>query len=302
MAENTTVTLRFTNRPKNGLGMFATILAGRPSQAPENRLDVHFRSEWLGATADAKSLAGYRRVVGLADDGTLPMLYVHAMAMPLHMAMFTHKAFPLRLFGLLHFSNSITALRPIGDGEKMDLRATIDGIQPSPRGQMFTILTDVSVGGEVVWRETSVYLSPLPAGARKKSEKPAGQSATEPDWGEPVAQWKLGADAGRKFAGPAGDPNPIHMSAFTAKMFGFKRAIAHGMNSAARCLAILQKDHPIDGPCTFEVRFKRPFFIPGSVALHTAADGDATRFVLKVQPKGEPHIDGRFAPADKSGD
>lgn len=296
MAENSTVTLKFTKRPDNGFGMFATILAGRPSQAPDGRLDVHFSSQWLGATADGKTLAGYRKVVGLPEDGNLPMLYIHAMAMPLHMAMFTHKAFPLRLFGLLHFSNSIEALRPIRDGEKMDLKARIDGIQPSPRGQMFTILTDVSVGGEVVWRETSVYLSPLPPSARKKGDKPAGTHAEEPAWGEPVASWKLGADAGRRFAGPAGDPNPIHMSAITAKMFGFKRAIAHGMNSAARCLAILQKEHPIEGPCVFEVRFKRPFFIPGSVALHTAADGDATRFVLKVQPKGEPHIDGRYAP------
>lgn len=296
MAEKSTVHLQFTKRPKNRGGMLATVLAGRPGQAPDDRLDIHFQADWRGAVADMKSLEGYRKVCGLDDDGKLPMLYVHAMAMPLHMAMFTHRTFPLRLFGLLHFSNGIQTLRPVGVDEKMDLHAEIDGITPTPRGQQFTILTSVSVKGEVVWRETSTYLSPLPPGARTKSEKPAGAANTEPDWGEPVATWKLGADAGRRFAGPAGDPNPIHMSAITAKMFGFRSAIAHGMYSAARCLAILQKDHPVEGPCAFDVRFKRPLFIPGAVALFTAADGDATRFVLKVQPKGEPHIDGRLAP------
>lgn len=297
MDNGTTINLKFTNRPKNGWGMFKSILAGRPAQAPEERLGVRFESEWLGAMADPKTLARYRRVCGLKEDGRLPMLYVHAMAMPLHMAMFISPSFPLRLFGLLHFSNSTEALRPIRDGERMDLRARIDGITPSPRGQMFTILTDVSVDGTVVWRETSVYLSPLPAGDRKKTDKPAGQASVEPDWGKPVAEWSLKADAGRKFSGPAGDPNPIHMSAITAKMFGFKRAIAHGMYSAARCLAIMERNRPVDGPCRFEVRFKKPLFIPGSVALHTATEEDGTRFVLKVKPRGEPHIDGRFTKA-----
>jgi acyl dehydratase len=82
----------------------------------------------------------------------------------------------------------------------------------------------------------------------------------------------------------------------TARLFGYPRAIAHGMFSAARCLALLQHGLPADAPLALDLRFKRPLLIPGQVALHTAQgtapDQDTTRFVLKVQPSGEPHIDG----------
>jgi acyl dehydratase len=115
------------------------------------------------------------------------------------------------------------------------------------------------------------------------------------DWGEPVAKWKVPANAGRVFSRIANDPNPIHMSAITAKLFGFKQAIAHGMFSVGRCVAMIQKDHPVDGPFQVDVRFKRPLFIPGAVALHTIVDDEGTKFLLKVQPKGEPNVEGRIA-------
>ena len=138
-------------------------------------------------------------------------------------------------------------------------------------------------------RETSTFLSPL---ARGKSGKRPTPDGSEPDWGPPIAQWAVAGDAGRRFAGPSGDWNPIHVSALTARLFGYPRAIAHGMFSAARCLAVLQNHLPSDAPLALDLRFKRPLLIPGQVALHTAQDAGATRFVLNVQPQGEPHIDG----------
>ena len=56
----------------------------------------------------------------------------------------------------------------------------------------------------------------------------------------------------------------------------------------------LQAGRPATQPVTLDLRFKRPLLIPGSVALHTAPEGSATRFVLRVQPTGEPHIEGVF--------
>ena len=51
-------------------------------------------------------------------------------------------------------------------------------------------------------------------------------------------------DIGRRYAGVSGDPNPIHMYAVTARLFGFKSAIAHGMWSYARVLAALGAQRP----------------------------------------------------------
>jgi acyl dehydratase len=152
----------------------------------------------------------------------------------------------------------------------------------------------VRVGGEIVWREISTFLAPAKREKTGGGRKQESTTADNPVWSAPVAQWAVAANAGRRFAGPSGDWNPIHVSAFTARLFGYPRAIAHGLFSAARCLALLQAGQSQTFPIRLDLRFKRPLLIPGSVALHTAAQDEATLFVLKVQPDGEPHIEGRL--------
>lgn len=290
---NAPISLQYQAPPRNGGALVRSLFAARPAQAPDAQHGIRFDAHWRGARADAARLARYRQVCDLPDTGTLPLLYLHAMAMPLHMAILSHARFPLRLLGLVHWSNQIESLRPIANGEAVDMHCTLDGIQTTERGQSFAIHTTLNTGGTVAWRETSTFLSPL---ARSKSGKKPALDASEPDWGTPIAQWAVQGNAGRRFAGPSGDWNPIHVSALTARLFGYPRAIAHGMFSAARCLALLQANLPADAPLALDLRFKRPLLIPGQVALHTAQGADqdqgATRFVLKVQPGGEPHIDG----------
>lgn len=293
------VPLRFESKPSNGRALLGSLLARRPAQAPADALNVHFHAVWNGAQADPAALAGYRAVCELPAGPTLPLLYLHAMAMPLHMAILSHPAFPLRLLGLVHWTNTIESLQPVAHDAVLAMECTIDGITATDRGQSFSLHTTVRVGdvnGDVVWREVSTFLAPL---AKSKSAKTAqtgraraASDVPEPDWGTPVAQWSVAANAGRRFAKPSGDWNPIHISAFTARLFGYPRAIAHGLFSAARCLALLEKALPPGQPLMLDLRFKRPLLIPGTVALHTAIAGDSTRFVLKVQPTGEPHIEG----------
>jgi hypothetical protein len=49
-------------------------------------------------------------------------------------------------------------------------------------------------------------------------------------------------DVGRKYAKVSGDCNPIHLYAATAKLLGFKTAIAHGMYSKALVFSKLARD------------------------------------------------------------
>jgi len=297
-----TVLLRFESKPSNARALLGSLLARRPAQAPADALNVHFQAVWNGAQADPAALAGYRAVCELPAGPTLPLLYLHAMAMPLHMAILSHPAFPLRLLGLVHWTNTIESLRPVAHDAVLAMECTLDGIAATDRGQSFSLHTTVRVGGvdgDVVWREVSTFLSPLAksksgksAAAAQASKARATSGIPEPDWGTAVAQWCVAANAGRRFAKPSGDWNPIHISAFTARLFGYPRAIAHGLFSAARCLALLEKTLPPGQPLMLDLRFKRPLLIPGTVALHTAKESNSTRFVLKVQPTGEPHIEG----------
>lgn len=303
------IELAFSRPPSNRKALVGSLLARRPALAAANRLGVRFHAVWTGAQADPAAVRAYMELCD--GDGAaapvcvpaapapyytfaLPMLYVHAMAMPLHMAILAHPQFPLRLLGLVHWANQTEMLQPMAPGAPMDFECTLDGITESERGQMFDIHTTVRMGGEIVWREISTFLAPAKRGKTSGGRKPEDNATEGPAWGASVAQWAVAANAGRRFAGPSGDWNPIHVSAFTARLFGYPRAIAHGLFSAARCLALLQAGKPQTFPVRLDLRFKRPLLIPGDVALHTAAQGEATLFVLKVKPSDEPHIEGRL--------
>lgn len=311
-ANTPTIALRFNQRPANGRALLRSVLARRPALAPAEKRAVRFSAVWTGAVADPSTVRSYLDMCGAEGDNgkntafvcvpaapgpyytfALPLLYVHAMAMPLHMAILCHPQFPLRLMGLVHWANQTEMLQPLPPGAALDFECTLDGITASERGQMFDIHTVARSGGAIVWREISTFLAP--ADSKKPRKNPATTHGPgEPHWGEPVAQWAVAANAGRRFAKPSSDWNPIHVSAWTARLFGYPRAIAHGMLSAARCLALLQAGKAQTFPQRLDVRFKRPLLLPGSVALHTATDSSDTLFVLRVQPGGEPHIEGRL--------
>lgn len=290
---NTPTHLEFDAPPRNAMAVLRSVLAARPTQATPAARAVSLNGVWRGARAPADLLARYRAVCGLPSNGVLPALYVHALAMPLHMAMLSHPRFPLRLLGMVHLANAVESLHPIADAATLEFRCALDGIHETERGQSFEITTTAHVDGAVAWRERSTFLSPLPRASGSRRTASADDTS---GWGPTLQEWSVPANAGRRFAGPSGDWNPIHISAITARMFGFPRAIGHGMFSAARCVAALQNLHPAPGPLRIDLRFKRPLLLPGQVALHAQADGAAHRFVLRVLPTGEPHIEGIYGP------
>ena len=104
--------------------------------------------------------------------------------------------------------------------------------------------------------------------------------------------WRLEGDLGRRYAAVSGDRNPIHLYALTAKALGFKRQIAHGMWSKARCVAALENRLP--DAVTVEVAFRKPIFLPGKVAFGSRADRRrASPSSCRDPRSGAPHLQGR---------
>ncbi|MFG1921373.1 MaoC family dehydratase [Cryptosporangium sp. NPDC048952] len=91
--------------------------------------------------------------------------------------------------------------------------------------------------------------------------------------GVPAGVWSVGGETGREYARASGDWNPIHLHALSAKLFGFPRAIAHGMWVKARCLAALQGRLP--DAYTITVQFGKPLLLPSTVdfSAHPRANG-----------------------------
>ncbi len=101
-------------------------------------------------------------------------------------------------------------------------------------------------------------------------------------------------DAGRRYAKVSGDVNPIHLSGLTAKAFGFKRAIAHGMWVKARVLGALSGRLP--DALALDVSFRKPLFLPSTVTLSTAQADGGWDFAVRNAKAGTEHVVGTIRP------
>lgn len=234
--------------------------------------------------ADSKHLNSYRKVCGFEANGTLPITYPHMHAHPLFMTLLMDSRFPFPAMGLVHVRNRITQFRRIAEKEQLDIECSFGDLTKTDNGFEFSIITQVSTAGEQVWESESFMLFRTGGGSKgKKKAQPAVEAATD------VSEWKVPGDIGRRYGAVSGDRNPIHLYPLTAKLFGFKRHIAHGMWSKARCLAELDNQLP-EKPFTVDVSFKLPLFIPATVKFEQKDVTDGIDFRLLGSDGIKPHL------------
>ena len=269
---------------------------GRGKEIPELELVLS------DVQADPERVAAYAKVCGFSLRDHLPPTYPHVLAFPLHMAVMADGSFPFGAVGLVHVENRIVQQRRIGLGEELTIEVKPTKLQSHPKGRTFSLLTKVRSGRQLVWESTSTMLR-RGSGSSDKAE--LHQISNPPDRefdavreGElaATAEWELGGDLGRRYAGVSGDRNPIHMHALTAKPLGFPRAIAHGMWTKARCLAALESRLP--DAFAVDVRFRKPILLPGRVELASATDQEDIYFAVRDPKSGAPHLDGHIEPLE----
>ncbi|MFD4988110.1 MaoC family dehydratase [Streptomyces sp. NPDC058374] len=248
------------------------------------------------AEVDPKALRSYAELCGFASGGVpdeqsvLPVTYPHLLGFPLQLRLMTSGDFPFPLMGLVHTSVTITQHRELRGDDRPELVVYVEEFRPHRRGTEAVVVTEARLAGRAVWSSRSTYLA-RHAGAQAPAAKGGGD---EERTVLPVeSTWRLPASLGRRYAAVAGDRNPIHLSALTAKPFGFPRAIAHGMWTAARAFAA----HGVRGPVRASAAFHAPVLLPSTV-LYAAAGPD---FELRGpdRPDGTPgrlHVTGRAVP------
>ncbi|GGO52843.1 MaoC family dehydratase [Streptomyces lasiicapitis] len=249
---------------------------------------------------DIQQLIAYERLCGFAPehegirgDAPLPLPYPHVLAFPLTMRLMAARDFPLPLLGLVHTSVEIVQQRALLPDEELEVTTYTEKLTPHRRGTEVTVVTLVAVGGTPVWESRSTYLSRhrRATGATSAPVPPA-----EPDPLPALADWRLPTDLGRRYAAVSGDRNPIHLYPFTARLFGFPRAIAHGMWTLARCVAEHRREAGAGAgtgadssgsptPQYVSAHFRSIVLLPGVVTY--AADSEA--FELRG-PSGRVHL------------
>jgi len=222
------------------------------------------------------------------DDDTAPLMFPHALLGSAHLMMLAHDNFPLGSFGLLHLRNHAIRYRDFGIDQPWDVSCVLARQRQVEKGLEFDFDTTISIDGESVWRSVSTFL---------KRGKPNGELEISPlaDLFPPIDEavpesghFDVPHNIGRRYAKVTGDYNPIHVSSLVAKLFGFNRAIAHGMWSLARVLPELP---PVDNPVRIDVSFKGPMYVTSRATIKTDTDG---RFELFCGTNPRPVIVGAY--------
>lgn len=254
--------------------------------------DLGLRS-WV--TVDTEKLADYRAVCGFADSSLLPPTYLHVLAFPLQMQLMTSEDFPFPLLGMVHLANRISIHRPLGGVNKLYVSVYAGNLQAHHKGATFSLFTQVDDALGLLWEEESTLLCKgVKVDGRVDGEfEPSPLPVTE------VARWETPASIGRQYARVSGDYNPIHLSTPSARLFGFPKAIAHGMWLKARALASLD-DHLPSSNIEIAVHFHKPVRLPGTVKLSASVAGSHGQFRVDGLEAGIEHLSGSWQPIEES--
>jgi acyl dehydratase len=269
--------------------LFARALSGLAKRARAVQLPA-LRFVMPAATLDAAAIERYARVCGFIPEQGIPLTYPHLLAFPLHLMLLTDPAFPWPALGLVHLANTVQLRQPLAAGDTLRVEVECGPLLQHDKGQAFALHARLYRGGEAVWDSDSVYLR---RGVPARGERPA-QLAVDSAALAWQMRWQLPAQLGRDYAQVSGDFNPIHLTALSARAFGFPRAIAHGMWTLARAAAALAPAQPLVA-AELSGEFKLPMPLPGEASLWGAAPSPLARdFEVRDAAGEKPHLRGRF--------
>ncbi|WP_032377569.1 MaoC/PaaZ C-terminal domain-containing protein [Rhodococcoides fascians] len=243
--------------------------------------------ELKGLRVDPDNLAGYCRATGLRFGDQLPVTYPFTLVFPTVMKLMVSKGFPFAAIGSVHAENVIEQFRGISSSEPLDIRVHAENLREHRKGLLVDLISEVKVGRELVWKQTSSFLSlqktSLSGGPR---ETPPADEVPPP----PTRTLRVDQRIISRYAAISGDRNPIHVSSLGAKAFGFPKTIAHGMWSAAAVLQTVEGRIP--EAVNYSIRFGKPIILPATINAYADAVGTGWDLSLKNPKKGYPHLTG----------
>ena len=245
---------------------------------------------------DKERIKNYRTVCGFSKNkpDVIPISYLQTPFIGLLGKFITSNFFPINPLGLIHIFQSFEQKRPVSFDEILDLACTLDTIKKTDKGIETGFTLEVMSQGKLVWKGISVFFTRSHVRKKKTAKK------KDDIFLEKKETILAPSNTGRKYASVSGDYNPHHLYSVFAKLFGFKRAIAHGMWSLARVIASLDKKFDIHDSATVEASFKLPIFMPAAMSLgyeyqnDTQSQQTIVNFELRDKQKGLPHLKGKL--------
>ena len=240
---------------------------------------------------NSQHVGKYSALCGFKMGQGVPLIYPQLLTFPLVTAYMCSPECPWPAMGTVHLANTIEQHKSLQAGDVVRVEMGTGSLFAHEKGQVFTLDLRILRGDELVWSATQ---SLLRVGVKEISGEPY---ASQIQVDAPLScqtEFSAPADMGRRYGAVSGDRNPIHMAALSAKLFGFKRAIAHGMWTNARALSFLLPTTPVE-QARLAVEFKTPLYLPGRAALWSARNGTTALFEVRDAKGQKPHLRGQLS-------
>jgi acyl dehydratase len=239
---------------------------------------------------NAQHIGQYSALCGFKVGQGVPLIYPQLLTFPLVTAYMCSDACPWPAMGTVHLANRIEQHRALHAGDVVRVEMATGHLFAHEKGQVFTLDLRILRGDELVWSATQ---SLLRVGVAQKSGAPYTSQIVADAPLSCQTEFSAPADMGRRYGAVSGDRNPIHLTAVTAKLFGFKRAIAHGMWTQARALSCLLPQQPLEH-ARLDVEFKTPLYLPGRATLWSARSETGALFEVRDAKGAKPHLRGEL--------
>lgn len=223
---------------------------------------------------DREWVRAYNAVCGFKDT-EIALTAPQVIAGSLHMYLLSCKEHPMPMLGMVHLHNSIEQIHALEFGVPYDVLVTVGDTRAIPQGLEFDVHTEFYKDDVVQWKSTMSILCRV-KGMPKPATKPAAPQGLQAA-GAAYVPVRVPENQGRAYAKVSNDYNPIHLYAQTAKLFGFPKAIVHGMWTASKSLSLLQAG--LGTPVKqFDCSFKQPVLLPSGIVLKHVSSGTESSF------------------------
>jgi hypothetical protein len=230
--------------------------------------DVVFKffneSKRISKTSEIKysksTLEKYNETVGWEKEGIHPC-FPYALLTHMQFSIVTDKRFPFSPFGIIHKAEKIECLKELKPGT-WKMTSVVPVIRKVPNGYELELISTLFIDGELSWRSTTTAFKRTKKGLTKFSREVADLEKSK--------LINIPKNLGRKYASVSNNFDLIHISDFTAKMMGQKKAIIHGMWTVARGISEMDT---VSIPSQMEFKFLTPIYMNSNTQFQKSEAG-----------------------------
>lgn len=215
---------------------------------------------------DKGNIARYKNMFsGVLSE--IPLNYYYLLAQRSQMVLCAEKSFPYPVLGMVHCSNNLVQSKEISIDLPLVIDVEIYDVKRDEKNntRLFFKVVFSQAGQECVICKSQYWVKNPHQIKTKPKSKPTVHESSQYEYQE-IDRFQLPTELGRRYAWISGDFNPIHLYAWTARLFGFKRSIIHGMFLSAKAQESIEMtlNKPLKA---IHVEFKRPVFLPKELVL-----------------------------------